>query len=525
VAGVALAVVITAVSTALLVTRDDDATDLADDGPAAAQASGAPVPTDGPDEPGGEPASTGFAAEPAPGRASAPGALATADPVAAARYLSWATSCSARAVDEVGVSDDEITIGQVVTDSNAIPQQFRPAHEGLRAFVDEFNRAGGLCGRKLRLEYRNDQFNAAIHTQDIRELAGKVLAFVANESLFDQLDYQNRPPYEPNFEGGGSKVPDVGGLAFSYARGHSKWHAGVIGSVSPTLVGAAQYRYMVSDARARKKPCTKGAVFYLQEPTGASEDQARVGQVSLEREWGGDLGSGNTKLYGVSLLNTDVASYEAVVDQMAGDGMNCLFAYADLSSDIKLAQAMRNRGYWPPSRCSRGDRCFRVFYVPLAAYDARFIRDAGDGALDVSTYIPHVPLNESSNPAMRRYLDALKASGNAQPSEFSVLGYASGAMFVEGLRGCASAPTRACLMGALRKMKNFTAGGLLGGTTPFRTTRVTYANYGTFDWKWVFNATVALRVSQKDGKRDWYRVNPSSGFLVDRMNIARGSAA
>ncbi len=422
------------------------------------------------------------------------------------------------------MSNDEITIGQIVTDSNAIPQQFRPAHEGLDAFVRQYNRSGGLCGRRLRLEYRNDQFNAAIHTQDMRDLANRVIAFVGNESLFDQLDYGNRAPYEPNFKGGGSFVPDVGGLAFSYPRGHSQWHAGVIGSVSPTLVGAAQFKHFMQEAKARNTPCTKAAVFYLQEPTGASEDQARVGQVSLERSWGGNLGSGNTKLYGVSLLNTDVNAYEAVVDQMAGDGMNCMFAYADLGSNVKLAQAARNRGYWPPSKCTRGADCFRLFYVTLAAYDAKFIRDAGDGALDVSTYIPHVPLNEVSHPAMRRYLDALKATGK-QPSEFSVLGYASGAMFIEGLQGCREAPTRTCLMGALRKMKNFTAGGLLGGTTPFRTTRVTYDRYGTFDWKWVFNATVALRITDRNGKRDFYRLNPKTGFLVDKMNVARGTAA
>jgi hypothetical protein len=389
--------------------------------------------------------------------------------------------------------------------------------------VQLFNRGGGLCGRKLRLEYRNDQFNAAIHTQDTRDLANRVLAFVGNESLFDQLDYDNRAPYQPNFQGGGSYVPDVGGLAFSYPRGHSQWHAGVVGSVSPTLVGGGQYKHYQAEAKAKGKPCVKGAVFYLQEPTGASEDQARLGQVSLEEKWGAGLGKGNTKLYGVSLLNTDVSAYEAIVDQMASDGMNCMFAYTDMGSSIKLAQAARNRGYWPPSKCSRGSDCFRVFYVPLAAYDEKFIRDAGDGALDVSTFVPHLPLTETSNAAMRTYLSALKAVPDARPSTFSVLGYASGAMFIEGLKSCPEAPTRTCLMGALRKMKGFTAGGLLGGTTPFRTTRVTFDRYGTFDWKWIFNYSVSLRVQDRNGKRDFYRINPKEGFFEDTLKVARGT--
>jgi ABC-type branched-subunit amino acid transport system substrate-binding protein len=515
VAAVALAVVIAGVSAALLVT-DDEASELANPGPSAPEVSATPNTTTAPSKTG----ATTLSAAPVavPGNTTDNGSDGGTS-------VNSAKPCVKRSVDEVGVSDKEITIGQIVTDSNAIPQQFRPAHEGLDAYVRLFNKNGGLCGRKLKLEYRNDQFNAAIHTQDSRDLANRVIAFVGNESLFDQLDYDNSAPYEPNFQGGGSYVPDVGGLAFSYPRGHSPWHAGVIGSVSPTLVGGAQFKFLVDDAKAKKKPCTKGAVFYLQEPTGASEDQARVGQVSLERSWGGNLGSGNTKLYGVSLLNTDVNAYEAIIDQMAGDGMNCLFAYADLGSNIKLAQAARNRGYWPPSKCTKGADCFRVFYVTLAAYEAKFIRDAGDGALDVSTYIPHLPIVESSKAPMRTYLNALKAIPDAQPSTFSVLGYASGAMFIQGLQGCREAPTRVCLMSALRKMKNFTAGGLLGGTTPFRTTRVTYDRYGTFDWKWIFNSTVAMRVSERNGKRDFYRINPSSGFLVDKIHIARGKAA
>jgi hypothetical protein len=141
----------------------------------------------------------------------------------------------------------------------------------------------------------------------------------------------------------------------------------------------------------------------------------------------------------------------------------------------------------------------------------------------VSTFVPHLPLVESSRPAMRAYLDALKAVPDAQPSTFSVLGYASGAMLIQGLQGCREAPTRECLMGALRKMKDFTADGLLGGTTPFRTTKVTFDRYGTFDWKWIFASSVALRVGIKGGKRDFYRINPSSGFLADTLKVARGT--
>jgi hypothetical protein len=247
-----------------------------------------------------------------------------------------------------------------------------------------------------------------------------------------------------------------------------------------------------------------------------------VGQVSLEESWGANLGRGNTQLYGAGLFDSTL-QYEGLVGRMQGDGMNCAFAYTDLQSSINLARAMRNRGVWPPSECKLGNGCFRILYIPLSAYDEKFIKDAGDAALDVSTFVPHVPLTETGNEAMRVYLDALKAVPDARPSTFSIIGFASGVMLVEALQACPAAPTRECLMSSLRKMKGFTAGGLLGGTTPFRTTKVTFDRYGTFDWKWIFNHSVAMRVMERNGKRDFYRVGPSKGFAESELHVARGT--
>jgi ABC-type branched-subunit amino acid transport system substrate-binding protein len=433
-----------------------------------------------------------------------------------------ATGCSARPTDEVGVSDDEITIGQIITDSNLLPQQFRPAYEGLQAFVNLINDRGGICGRRIRLEFRNDTFNPATHTAQFRSLANEVLAFVANESVLDQLDYRQQPPYEPTVRGGGSFVPDVGGLAFSYYRGQSAWHAGVIGSVSPPLVGGGQFKYLVEQTAAAGAPCRKAGAVYLDEPTGASEDQAAVGAEALAADWGGGFGSENVHRYSATLLDS-VPAYESMVTRMIADGVNCVFGYFDVQSSINLARAMQNRGVWPPNRCNLGDRCFRLAYIPLAAYDARFIQDAGDAALGFHTFIPHIPNNEAGHPAMTAYLEALQSVPGAEPTTFSILGFASGLMFLEGLQPCREAPTRTCLMETLRSMEDFTAGGLLGGTTPFRTTRATFDSYGTFDWKHIFNNSITMRVESRNGNVDFHRVNPREGFFEDRIRVARGT--
>jgi hypothetical protein len=433
-----------------------------------------------------------------------------------------AAGCRPGKDNEIGVTSRQITIGQIVTDSNQLPAQFRPANEGLQAFINVFNAAGGLCHRSLRLEYRNDNSLPSEHVSDWQTLADSVFAFVGNESILDFLDYQGSPPFDPTRKGGGSFVPDVGGLSPSYGRGQSNWHAGVVGSLSPVLVEAHPYVFVTRELRGDGTPCRKAGIVYLREPSGASEDQAHLVQVALEAGWGGGLGAGSTQLYAANLEDPEPA-YEALVEHMVADGMNCAVSVTDLQSSIELVRAMDARGVWPPETCTRGSACFRFVAVPPTAYDAKFIRDGGEGARDVTTVIPHVPLNDTSNTAVQLYLRALKTVRGAQASTFSVLGFASGLMFAQGLQACPAAPSRVCLMSALRRMKDFTAGGLLGGTTPFRRTRVTYSSYGTFDWKWLFNHSVIVRVGDRGGKRDFYRIDPESGFAVETLKVARGT--
>jgi hypothetical protein len=83
-------------------------------------------------------------------------------------------------------------------------------------------------------------------------------------------------------------------------------------------------------------------------------------------------------------------------------------------------------------------------------------------------------------------------------------------------------------MQQLRATKDFTGGGLLGGVTPFRSTRArcsgdcgSFQGNHTWDWKWIANCTVSVRV-QGNG---WVRDNPAQGFACDQLQVARGTPA
>lgn len=443
-------------------------------------------------------------------------------------------ACTPAVDNETGVTPTQVSIGQIVTDSQNLPEQFGPAYAGLSAYVKLANDAGGICGRTLSIDSDNDNANPSNHNYSA--MAERDFAFVANESLLDGFDYNSSPPFTPKYKDTrtGEYVPDVGGLALAYARSQSQYHAGVIGSVSPVLVGGGQFKYYVAHAA---HPCTKAGVLYVVEPTGASQDQAKLGEAALAASWGGNFGTANVKEYSAS-LESPVPVYQGIVERMASDGVNCVFSYADLASNKNFVSALYDNGFWPPSHCSRGPQCFGVVWVSFSTYDPTFIADVaggGEAAQGVVTFIPHLPLSETSNAALASYLSALAAchadaghypgcAKSTEPSTFSVLGFASGVMFGQALAACGGAPTRACVLAYLQKLQAFSAGGLLGANTPYRCSMASYSSYGNFCWKWIFYSSVSVQVTSTAASLSSFRrIYPSGGFFSDTLHVARGS--
>ena len=437
--------------------------------------------------------------------------------------------CTPQDDKETGITRSDVRVGQIVSDVSQLPAQLKPNYEGLQAYVHMVNAQGGVCGRKIVIDYNNDQSNPATHHYSL--MIHKDFAFVANSSLIDSTDYQSDAPFNPTLKDNGEFVPDIGGLAYSYGRNQSPLFAGTVGSLSPSLTGGGMFRTMVNEAKTVPHgPCRNAGVVYLVEPTGASEDQGKLGQAALLQPWGANFGASHVKLYQASLAEP-LTVYEQTVAQMIADGVNCVFTYSDLGSDINLVKAMENRGVWPPDKCT-GPTCFALTYVPFAAYDPKFIRDAGDASHSVLTFIPHVPVNETGSPAMQTYLKWLKTVPGAEVSTFSLIGWTSGEMFVEAMNACGGAPTRACVIDYWHKKQGYTAGGLLGAITPFKSTRVdcsggcgNFAGKGVYNFKWIFTCSVMLRVENRNGKVDFYRHTPATGYSCDTLQVARGKPA
>ena len=99
--------------------------------------------------------------------------------------------------NETGITTGSVTIGEILSDVSQLPQQFHPTYEGLSAWADLANHSGGICGRQINIQERNDQAFPQNYQSDYQDMSGQVFAFVATESLQDSAEYSSSPPFEP----------------------------------------------------------------------------------------------------------------------------------------------------------------------------------------------------------------------------------------------------------------------------------------------------------------------------------------
>src|SRR5437588_1204606 len=112
--------------------------------------------------PGGDQAATASGGSAGGGTAGgAAGGTAGKAGTAGGQAQGAASSCGANGGStDVGVTADKITLGNVSLLTGPVPGLFRGAVSGTRAFFEYQNSLGGVCGRKLALDARDDQFDA-----------------------------------------------------------------------------------------------------------------------------------------------------------------------------------------------------------------------------------------------------------------------------------------------------------------------------------------------------------------------------
>src|SRR5581483_8449376 len=120
-----------------------------------------------------------------------------------------ASTCGGGGATDVGVTPSTITLGNVSLLTGPVPGLFKGAVVGTQAFFNYQNSLGGVCGRKLQLDPRDDQFDANQNKAQYQDIIAKDFGFVGSFSVVDD---------------GGAQVlsqhPDVPDVSQALSRNH-----------------------------------------------------------------------------------------------------------------------------------------------------------------------------------------------------------------------------------------------------------------------------------------------------------------
>ena len=369
-----------------------------------------------------------------PESAFAPRATGSATPSA---------STSPAAID--GVTATTLTIGTIVSLSNPFDSKaFAGPSYGLRAFIDDVNRHGGINGRQLVLRLCDDGGNGTQNVLCVRKLVEQDHVFALVSSSI--LNYGGAQLV--NAKG----VPDIGAqpIDSAYTRYAHLWDVtgenyprdGRIGWNGELRGGTEVYRYFKQAFPA--VPLHAGVVYYNQ---SASKAYAQSIARGLQRE-------------GYRVVSAEVnfalPDYDSVAIKFRHAGVRYVYDAIDRAGNERLCQALDDNRLYVTAKVTTtqswnagvaGDyraspRCRNTLYATGGSrnYDARTV------------------------PAVARFRAAmarLEWDDADSLSQWALEGWAGAMWFADAAASCGQQLTRACVETYMGRRTPYDADGLL----------------------------------------------------------------
>jgi ABC-type branched-subunit amino acid transport system substrate-binding protein len=345
-----------------------------------------------------------------------------------------AASCTPKPVDEVGVTDTEIVLGNVSMVSGPIPGAGQTGIDGTRAYLEHINSTGGVCGRKLRLITGDDRTDSGQNRAEAQRLMGQAFGLVGGASIVDA--------------GTGDAVAGTDVPVIQVAVADNSLASPNIFSPSPldptgaTSGSVDHWRYFNRTVGLKRV----GIVV-------VSLASARARAVSFVN----DIQAAGLEVAGMHEVGLAETNFVAVAQQLKNEGADGLLGLMDPVGSARMAKAIKQIG-WEPVVAHYGAQNYGRPFVELAG-------DAAEGAT--------VPLafdifeNAAGNPAVARFTDWFRRTAPGRtPDFYAAMGWASADMMVEALRAAGPAPTREAVLAYLRQLTVFDAHGFLAPCNP-----------------------------------------------------------
>jgi len=339
------------------------------------------------------------------------------------------------AVDAPGVTATEIRVGGAASTTNPLGGLEGDSFNGVQAYFNTINDAGGIYGRKLVLAAQRDD-KLANNKAEVQGLLTQdnVFAVLPIATLLftgaDLLVQEQVPTFGWNINAEWSGTPadpraNLFGQAGSYlcftcASPVVPW---MLGQAGKHKVGLLAY------SAPQSADCADGTTNSFEKYGAMTDSSVAFTDKSLA--------------YGTADLSVQVS-------KMKDAGVDFVATCMDTNGVVTLAKEMKKQGLDAPQSLPNG-------------YDHQFVSEFGDlfeGSF-VRTDFAQFELEDQPQ-GLQDYLAAMKKLGKAT-SENSVVGWLNANLFVEGLKAAGPNFSRPSLIAAINKMTDYNADGLLNG--------------------------------------------------------------
>jgi len=349
--------------------------------------------------------------------AMAAGACSTSD--------SSSSSPSGGDCSSPGVSQKEIKVGFIYPDTGLVAATAQPARAGVEARIALANADGGVHGRQIVIDWRDDASSPETNvtaTKDLVENAGVFGLIEASGTLSNSADYLSQ-----------KEVP-VTGLALEPVWSD---HENMIAAVQPYAKGSTTtFGVYVRQAGGRK-------AFLVTYPGASAGD-------NITKKMTESLTSQGIPVVGQTEFVDGVSSPAKVAADFAKSGADVLTVVSTAATLSSVVAALRSSGTE-----------FKLAFGP-EGYDRSLLATYGSKIAGMGVYIYYTPF-ETQSPAIKKYEAAMNQYspelGDADQI-FALHGFIGADLFLRGLDLAGACPTREAFIKGLRSSK-YDAGGLL----------------------------------------------------------------
>jgi ABC-type branched-subunit amino acid transport system substrate-binding protein len=362
------------------------------------------------------------------------------------------TSAGAQGSGRPGVTSTEIQVGGLASPVSVLNVPYVDGFDGVNAYFDKINKAGGVYGKKLKLVAQlDDQGAPSGNIRAVRSLVEEKKVFAVLPVMTNSfaggsyLASKNIPTFGINVDAGwcgtnaeGQKIQDDvinNGIFTDQCPRQSLF--GEKGSFLCFSCASIAPAYI-----AQQEHLTKGAIFTYTAPSSVA---CSKGTEQSFKEYGIDLVYEDKSLeFGFSDVSSDVQA-------MKDKGVQFVATCMDFGGAFKISQGLKQAGVSDV-----------VFYAPEGYRDdviKKYGKQLNNWFFGLS-FADWQSKKSNLPTGTREYLAAMKKRG-VSPSEQSQAGWINAALFVEGLKKAGKDFTQQSVIDAINSIPDFTADGMV----------------------------------------------------------------